>query len=194
LRTIERQSQRLQRLIEDLLVVSRMESQQTTPRVEPVEISALLAEVLDELRNKVHDHAVELDLENDLPPLETDSGKVHQILGNLIENALKYSPEGSVTLVRARRDGGGVTVEVIDQGEGIPPERRHAIFDRFYQIDQSATRRVGGAGLGLYICRRLAEAVEGRVWLEHTGPDGSTFSLWVPEKPALVEEPAARVS
>lgn len=189
LRTIDRQSQRLHRLIEDLLAVSRMESQQVDPQIDRVEISALLAEVLDELRGKLDGRDVQIDLEDDLPILETDPGKIHQILGNLIENALKYSPEGSVTKVQARRDGAGITVGIIDQGEGIPPERRDAIFERFYQIDQSATRRVGGAGLGLYICRRLAESVGGRVWLEHTGPEGSTFAFWVPEKPALVEQP-----
>jgi signal transduction histidine kinase len=187
LRTIERQSQRLHRLIEDLLSVSRIESQQLAPQIDRVDLGALLDEVLDELRSKVRGHKVEVELEDDLPFLETDPGKVHQVLANLIENALKYSPEGSVTTVRARPDSGGVTVEVIDQGEGVPPNRRDAIFDRFYQIDQTATRRVGGAGLGLYICRRLAEAVEGRVWLERTGDDGSTFAFWIPEKPALVE-------
>ena len=191
LRTIERQSQRLHRLIEDLLSVSRIESQQMTPQIDRVDLPSLLEEVLDELRNKVGAHQIEVAFEDDLPLLETDPGKVHQVLANLIENALKYSPEGSVTEVRAKRDSGGVTFEVLDQGEGVPPDRRDAIFDRFYQIDQSATRRVGGAGLGLYICRRLAEAVEGRVWLEQSGPGGSTFAFWIPEKPALVEESVA---
>ena len=74
-----------------------------------------------------------------------------------------------------------------DEGPGVPAELQDKIFERFYQVDQSATRSVGGAGLGLYICRRMAEAIGGRVWLERTSPEGSVFSVWVPSKP-----PAAR--
>jgi two-component system sensor histidine kinase SenX3 len=75
-------------------------------------------------------------------------------------------------------------VSVIDHGCGIPPEEREKIFERFYQIDQSATRRVGGAGIGLYICRQAAELLGGRVWLERSDPGGSTFSLWLPSTPS----------
>jgi signal transduction histidine kinase len=74
-------------------------------------------------------------------------------------------------------------IAVQDTGEGIPPEAQEKIFDRFYQVDQSSTRKAGGTGLGLYICRRLAEAIGGRVWLERSDKSGSEFALWIPCKP-----------
>ena len=180
LETVDRQSTRLYRLIEDLLAVSRIESETDSSHLSAVSIRQLAEDVADELRVKAADHQIELYVSTKLPMVQTDVGKVHQIVTNLVDNALKYTPAGTSVAVTAEQQGGGVAISVSDQGTGIPADVQDKIFDRFYQVDQSATRSVGGAGLGLYICRRMAEAIGGRVWLEKSDEDGSTFSLWIP--------------
>ena len=180
LETIDRQSTRLHRLIEDLLAVSRIESETDSRTLSAVSIRQLAEEVADELRVKAADPQIELYVSPKLPVVKTDVGKVHQIVTNLVDNALKYTPAGTSVVVTAEQHGAGVQISVSDQGAGIPVEVQDKIFDRFYQVDQSATRSVGGAGLGLYICRRMAEAIGGRVWLEKSDEEGSTFSLWIP--------------
>jgi signal transduction histidine kinase len=179
LEAVERQSERLRTLIEDLLVVSRLEGHQLKAVVAPVQVPQMLDRVMAELGHRKATHPIELVVDKDTPVLESDEGKIHQVVSNLVENACKYSPDGSKVEVTARREGDGVLVSVRD---GIPEEARDKIFDRFFQVDQSSTRSAGGTGLGLYICRRLAEALGGRVWLEASGPEGSVFSLWVPRR------------
>lgn len=181
LETIDRQSNRLHRLIEDLLAVSRIESETDLAVVSEVSMASLLDEVVAETHTRVKAGQIRMSFEEDLPTIKSDSGKVHQIVSNLIDNAIKYGGIDKPVSVRARKDGEGVTISVVDRGPGVPPDMADRIFDRFYQVDQSATRQVGGAGLGLYICRRIAEAIGGRVWLESSGPEGATFSLWLPK-------------
>jgi signal transduction histidine kinase len=185
LETVDKQSTRLHRLIEDLLAVSRIESETDTTALAAVSLPQLVAEITDELRSKTTRHTIDIQIPDGLPSVHTDPGKVHQIVLNLVDNALKYAPENTTVTVTGARQGAGVAISVIDQGEGIPADAQDMIFDRFYQIDQSATRTVGGAGLGLYICRRMAEAIGGRVWLEQSDEDGSTFCLWVPTQVPL---------
>jgi signal transduction histidine kinase len=195
LEIIDRQSNRLHRLIEDLLAVSRLESDSEPTNASLVSIADLTVEVVDELRSKAEEHVLRLDLEG-VPLIRTDQGKVHQILGNLIDNAFKYTPEGTTITVTARPEGGGVVVTIADEGPGIDADVQERIFDRFYQVDQSSTRAVGGAGLGLYICRRTAEAIGGRVWLERSDEHGSIFSLWLPSQiptRAVVPSSAAKL-
>lgn len=180
LEAVDRQGERLRRLIEDLLVVSRLEAHEITPFLSTVEVADVISQVLTELRDKAAEHEVSVAIAPGLPSLQTDEGKVLQVVSNLVDNAFKYSAQGTLVTVTAQQDGEGVIISVSDSGPGIPEEAAEKVFERFYQLDQSSTREVGGTGLGLYICRRLAEALGGRVWIERTGPEGSTFALWVP--------------
>lgn len=178
-----RQSERLHRLIEELLTVARLDGQ-----VEPVELSDVVlpdvaALVVQELRGRVERHRLDLVFDADLPTVRSDQAKIHRIISNLLENALKYAPADTHVWVRARTSGGGVVVEVEDQGPGIPEDARGRIFDRFFQVDQGTTRKAGGTGLGLYICRRLAETIGATLELERTGEDGSVFRLSIPQEP-----------
>jgi signal transduction histidine kinase len=182
LSSADRNAERLKRLIEDLLYASRLESSGSTN--EPRDVVGL-ADLIDRV---VGDEApdgpaerVIVTLPTVLPEIPSREEDVYRILRNLVENALKYSL-GSVT-VSARAEGAGVTIRVQDEGPGIEPQERARIFDRFYQVDQSTTRRVGGAGMGLYICRRAAESIGARVWLERSDPSGSVFALWLPIDP-----------
>lgn len=187
LETIERQSGRLHRLIEDLLVVARLESNKMSALMAPVMLQRTSEHVVEELRDRVGDHNFVVDFAPDFPVIQSDEGKIHQIVSNLVDNALKYAPESPEITIRGTRDGDGVKVSVLDQGHGIPAELHERIFDRFYQVDSSMTRAVGGTGLGLYICKSLATALGGRLWLESSNESGSTFSLWIPMKPPVIQ-------
>ncbi|HEV3473002.1 MAG TPA: ATP-binding protein [Actinomycetota bacterium] len=181
LETIDRQSQRLHRLIEDLLVVSRIESPSSDEDViHEIPLRQLIDDVVDELRSRLSDRVVTIALDDGVPVVRTDVGKLHQIIGNLIDNAVKYSPAGSPIDIEVKAQDAGITISIRDSGPGIDENAHEKIFDRFYQVYQTATRKFGGAGLGLYICRKLAEALGGRLWLERSDGSGSEFSLWIP--------------
>lgn len=184
LEAADRQSDRLRRLIEQLLSVARLESQAEPLTLTPVAVEQVTRHVVDELRASAHGHTFDLRFDPSLPLIETDEAKVHQILSNLVENALKYSPPDTRITIRGARMGDGVVVSVEDEGRGIPEEAQERIFDRFYQVDSSATRSVGGTGLGLYICRKLSDLLGGRLWLERSGPEGTVFRLWIPATPS----------
>jgi signal transduction histidine kinase len=198
LEAADRQGDRLRRLIEQLLVVGRLDGHVEPLALAWVDLDRLTSEVVDELRAGANGHTFDVRLPATLPAVHTDEGKLHQILSNLVENALKYAPPDTRVTILAEPGVNGVVVRVIDEGPGIPPDAHERIFERFFQVDQSATRRVGGTGLGLYICRRMAEAIGGRLTLARSDATGSEFSLFVPtvDAPRAVadegREPAAR--
>jgi signal transduction histidine kinase len=183
LEVAHRQSQRLGRLIEDLLVVSRLEAGSESATLADVRLDRLVGQVVEELQPRDREHEVRVEVPEGLAPVRTDGDRLHQILANLVGNARKYAPAGTAITVRARRDPGATVVSVADQGPGIPPEQHERIFDRFYQVDRSSTRRAGGIGLGLYLCRRLADTIGAEVLLERSGPGGSVFSVRLPHPP-----------
>ncbi len=174
----DRQSRRLRRLIEDLLVVSMLESGSDRPRLGDVHLSVLVGHVLEDLGPDSR-HAVVTDVPAGLGPVRSDADRLHQILANLVGNARKYAPAGTTITVRVRPGPASTDVLVADQGPGIPPEAHERIFERFYQVDQSRTRLAGGLGLGLYLCRRLAASIGAEVALERSGPGGSVFVVRV---------------
>jgi signal transduction histidine kinase len=181
LEAADRQSERLRRLIEQLLVVSRLES-----HVEPlvwrsVSLARVTAQVVDELRSRAHGHTFDVRFPQELPHVETDESKLYQILSNLVENALKYSPPDTRITVRGDPGVDGVVVTVKDEGGGIPVDAQERVFERFYQVDSSHTRRQGGTGLGLYICTMMADAIGARIWLARSDAGGSEFCLFLPE-------------
>jgi signal transduction histidine kinase len=191
LQAADRQGERLRRLIEQLLVTSRLESHVEPLSIAPVSIPLLVRHVVDELGGRAHGHTFDLRFDPALPILHTDEAKVHQIVSNLVENALKYSPPDTCITIRAVDSESGARISVHDEGPGIPAEARSKVFDRFYQVDGSTTRAVGGTGLGLYICRKMTETLGGLLTLDRTGPGGTVFSLWLPEVAA--EDPDEQV-
>jgi two-component system OmpR family sensor kinase len=115
-----------------------------------------------------------------VPPVMGVEEDVYRIVRNLIDNALKYSPTNERITVSVGVEADDVVIRVRDRGPGIDPDQRDRIFDRFYQVDQSATRQVGGVGMGLYICQRAAERLGGRIWLERSDASGSVFAVRLP--------------
>jgi two-component system phosphate regulon sensor histidine kinase PhoR len=177
---IDRQTDRLAGLIDDLLVATQLEADAVRPSLSHVSVDALLTQVADELALRAGKRHIEIVRDAHLPAALSNEELLHRILSNLVENALKYSPDGTTVRVSAMTKDEGIVISIADEGAGIPDEAQEKIFDRFYQVEALQTRRVGGAGLGLYISRRLAGSLGGRLWLESTGSAGSTFCVWVP--------------
>jgi signal transduction histidine kinase len=123
---------------------------------------------------------LELVADDGLPPVAADGDKVRQVLANLVENAIKYSPDGGPVEVRVETSAGAMRFAVRDGGLGIPAGDEERVFEKFYRVDPNLTRGVGGTGLGLYICRQLVEQMDGRIWLEGAEGEGSTFTFELP--------------
>lgn len=119
-----------------------------------------------------------------LPALSTDSDKLRQVLINLVENAIKYSPEGGLVEVKIESHDARLSISVRDEGLGIPAHEQRRIFDKFYRVDPNLTRGVGGTGLGLYVCRELVRLMGGRIRVESSHGVGSTFFVDLPLAPA----------
>jgi signal transduction histidine kinase len=180
LQRADRSADRLRSMIEDLLFASRVEASRPVVARDVVSVHALIDRIVDERASTAPDRLAVVGKRGRWV-LHTDEEQLSRIIGNLLDNALKYSK--ATVRISADEDDGGVRVSVEDRGRGIPPEEQGKIFERFYQVDQSLTRLVGGAGMGLYICRKAAETLGGRVWLERSDATGSVFCLWVPFDP-----------
>ena len=183
LRVIRSQVGRMRRLVDDLLDVSRIDRRGGVS-IEPVDFD-LLDEVRDAVARLRREHP-EREITIDAPaamPVHADRDRLGQVLSNLLENAVKYSPEGGPVGVVAERRGGEVEVRVSDTGIGIPAEHRENVFERFYQADgDQGRRRFGGLGLGLYISRAIIDAHGGRIWsaANHDAGSGSVFGFRIP--------------
>ncbi len=177
---IDNESDRLSELIGNLLDMSRIEA--GTLRVEPetMDLRTVVQDTLAEFQVMTHLHRFAADLPAQLPLVFADPRRTRQVLRNLLENAVKYSPQGGEVGVQATVDGPLAQVSVADQGLGIDEQYLDQIFARFYQVDSASTRQVGGAGLGLAICKAIVEAQGGRIWAESQLGVGSTFHFTVP--------------
>ena len=181
LRRTNRSAKELLDLITAVLDVSRLEAGRLPVEVQAVEVPALLEEIKAETQEVRERSGLEFGwkTEEHLPPLHTDSGKLKVVIKNLIGNAAKFTPEGSIT-VDAHSRNGGVEISVADTGVGIPPEALALIFEPFRQVNPSPTSYSEGTGLGLYIVKRLLEALGGKIEVESEVGHGSTFRVWVP--------------
>jgi heavy metal sensor kinase len=173
---------RLSRLADELLTLARAEAGQAQLRFEPVDLSALASEVADHLSVLAEERGQTLDTRAEGAVIvQGDRLALRQALLNLVDNAIKYAPEGTRVLVRAGKSSSGAFFEVKDEGPGIPSEKRERIFERFYRIDSSRSREVGGTGLGLPLVKWTTEAHAGHVELETEEGRGSTFRLVLPQ-------------
>lgn len=172
----------LNRLTDDLRDLSLVEARQLRLERQPVDVGALARAAVDAIRLQADARGVGVGAEiaADLPPADADPSRVAQVLRNLLNNALDFTPEGGRVTVGAGVEGNAIRVDVRDTGVGIAPEQLPLIFERFYRVDPSRTRSTGGAGLGLTIVKNLVEAHGGRVWAESTPGSGSTFSFTLP--------------
>ena len=187
---VAEQTQRLAALVDDLLDLSRLEKGRLELEREQVQVQDIVERVMRQLGNMAQEKSISLaaQMDSSLPTVEADPRRVEQVLVNLVGNALKFTPSGGRVVVGARVEGDELVVQVTDTGIGIPPQATPYLFSKFYQVNGSTTRRAGGTGLGLYICKLIVEAHGGRIWVEspsaslRTGEPnrGSTFSFTLP--------------
>jgi signal transduction histidine kinase len=176
------EADRLARTVNDILWASRLDSDSLQVSIQNCDPVALVSEVTK--AQEVHlDPAHELVVEaaDDLPLVAGDPDKVGRVLINLVDNAVKYSPDGGRVSVAVAHLGSHVRFSVADEGLGIPPAEQRRVFEKFYRLDPNMNRGVGGTGLGLYICRELVRRMDGRIWVESGGLGrGSTFHVELP--------------
>jgi two-component system sensor histidine kinase KdpD len=204
LEIIDRESERLSRLISNLLDLSRIEAGRLVPEKGLYYLPEIIGQTIDRLTrsNTLATHPVETCFEADLPLVPLDYLQIEQVVTNLLENAVKYSPANrpiSVEVCQAARfvttaagadepeateHAPGVLVEIADRGNGIPGGELEHIFEKFYRVapdrDSQLTHPVPGSGLGLAICKGIIEAHSGQIWAENRPGGGSVFSFWLP--------------
>jgi histidine kinase len=180
---IHRETDRLQRLIDDLQELSRVEAGAYKMDLRSREVQDLVEITKTTLIHQFEEKGVALNIELDpgLPQVYADEDRIGQVLLNLVGNALQYTPIGGVVTIRARHERDEVLISISDTGVGIPDEHIDQIFTRFYRVDSSRSRSVGGSGIGLTIAKHLTKAHGGRIWVESPGVDqGSTFTFTLP--------------
>jgi two-component system phosphate regulon sensor histidine kinase PhoR len=179
LHQIDEQAERLHSLILDLLSLARIESGRETIDVRPVSAATAIAQCIEAHATVAESKQIVLcgePIDEDLEVL-ADREEIQTLLGNLVENAINYTPSGGRVTVSCRRDGNWARIDVADTGIGIPRELQVRIFERFYRVDKARSRRVGGTGLGLAIVKHLVQAFGGRIEVASEPGKGSTFSV-----------------
>lgn len=194
-RDIANEAQRLGRLVDNLLDLSRIEGGTLHPQKAWHDLAALIAEVLERLAPLVCQHQIRLDVPDELPPVLLDYVEIAQVLSNLIENAVRYTPPGTEIAIRVVLHTGAVRVEVADRGPGLPPEALDRVFERFYRVGGPGPRP-RGTGLGLAVAKGLVEAHGGQIWAENRPGGGACFIFTLPllSPPAVTPPSAAEVA
>jgi signal transduction histidine kinase len=181
LRNMDESNQRLVKLVDEFLDITRIEQGRTTFSFKPSQISTIARSVVSELRDRAKEHKLHLQAQiENLPSIVLDEDKVRQVVFNFIDNAIKYSETGTVN-ISAQDENDGVSLRVIDEGVGFNKIDAANFFQKFYRGENVKGTNVTGTGLGLYVCRMFIEAHHGRVWAKSAGlGQGSEFGFWLP--------------
>ncbi len=174
---------RLSHLVDDLQELWRAEARQLPMTLSAVEVPAFLESLVGRFIIAAGERRVDLhlDIEDRALAVRADRDRLAQVLDNLLSNALRYSPDGGRVSISARRVDEGVRLSITDEGPGLTVEQRERVFERFYRVDPSRSRALGGSGIGLAIARALLDAMDGRIWVDSDGAGrGSTFRLELP--------------
>jgi PAS domain S-box-containing protein len=175
------ESERLGRIVNQILLANQLDVGRLDLVEEPFDAAELLERVSEATRTHIPPHLeLGVTVADAVPPVAADKDRVRQILVNLVENAIKYSPDGGTIELGVEAIDGMVLFRVVDEGLGIPDEERSRVFEKFYRLDPDLTRGVGGTGLGLYICSELVERMGGRIWVEAGKEKGSAFYFELP--------------
>jgi signal transduction histidine kinase len=186
LESLREEVDRLGRMADDLLVLAQADEGRLPLLTRPIALGEAVESAVHPLRPLAEAKGVRLEVQGSRdarrPETEADPERLRQVLTNLLDNAIAFTPRGGVVRVEEWARGGDVGVTVTDDGPGIPPEARPRVFDRFYRVDPSRAREGGGTGLGLAICSEIARAHGGRVWVESVDDHGSAFSIALPSR------------
>ncbi|MCC5896058.1 MAG: cell wall metabolism sensor histidine kinase WalK [Alkalibacterium sp.] len=195
LEVTQNETDRMIRMIQDLLHLSRIDSGKSSLDLEIVDISEMVDHVLNRFEMLIHsaeykgkDYQIEKKLLKEAVFVEVDPDRMIQVLDNIMNNAIKYSPDGGTITGRMEKRQDTVIISITDQGMGIPKADLHKIFSRFYRVDRARSRAMGGSGLGLAISKEVVEQHGGRIWAESTEGKGTTFYLSLPYVPFEEED------
>ena len=174
------QTQRLAQIADQFLLASRLESGELPVAIDVVDVGRLARETAAAMRESALGRVIEVEVEATVPPARGDPDRLRQVLVNLVDNAVKYSPDGGDVSVSVKSLNGSVRLSVRDRGLGISHSEQERVFEKFYRVDTQLARAPGGTGLGLYICRALVLRMGGRIGLESEEGKGSTFFVELP--------------
>ena len=177
-------SDNLSHILENLIELSRYQSDRLTLSKEKIDIESVIKETLERESTHLNEHKVILDISEKLPGLEVDKVRLQQIIRNLLDNAAKYSPENTEIHVSVRQEDKDILIGISDQGKGISHEDQEKMFAPFERLQENSATKAG-LGLGLLVCRRLVEAHGGKIWVESEPGKGSTFWFTLPLSPQL---------
>jgi len=177
---IGEESDKLSEIIADLLETSMIDAGQLAIEREPTLVPRLARAVVEEMARGADRHRFLVSFPPDFPVLDADSGRIRRVLFNLVDNAVKYSPEGGLVVVRGQLGEDEVLISVADQGQGIPPEDLNRLFERFFRVKFVSGQHVVGSGLGLPIARNIVELHGGRIWAESKLREGTTMYFTLP--------------
>ena len=180
LQSIDKDADTLTRLVDDLLMMSRLEAEALEVKRKPYKITEVVESIKDRLDNLTVKHQLQINITDDIQSVNIDDLRIGQVLTNLVENAVKFSGDNTTILIEAKGNGKEIIVSVDDEGSGIPPELHMKIFERFFQGNGRTTGRRKGTGLGLAICRGIVEAHGGKIWVESQPNKGARFNFSLP--------------
>jgi len=182
LAVVHEEARRMQRVVEDLISLSRIEAEKFTAPTDAVDLAPLVEEATDGVRRMADERASDLvrNVEAALPPIAADGSQILQLLENLLTNALRYGEPGTPVTVSAALEGPMVHLAVTDEGEGIAPEHVRRVTERFYRVDTSRSRSLGGTGLGLSIVKHIVERHHGRLVIDSALGRGTTVHVLLP--------------
>jgi two-component system phosphate regulon sensor histidine kinase PhoR len=190
LQTIDRNAERLKLLIEDLLTISELESGRVQLNLQSVALRSLVEKVLGDYKARASTKNTQLSNETTSLVARADADRLEQVLGNLIDNAIKYGRNEGRIIVKGRvLENGQIEVAVEDDGPGIPPEALERVFERFYRVDKARSREQGGTGLGLSIVKHIVQSHGGKVWATSEPGQGATFYFTVPQDSGDLQQP-----
>lgn len=189
LNIVQSQTEHLERLVNDLLDLSRVQWGELHLQYSTFYMADVLAECVRSTQISAEQHTIYLDIQVQDSKIVADQLRVSQVIGNILDNAVKFSPQGGQVTVKLQRQDNDYLVSVIDQGIGVSPEYFDHIFERFYRVRNKASRQYSGIGLGLYVAKAIVEAHGGRIWLSSNSGIGSTFYFTLPPAPPYINTP-----
>jgi len=179
-KVIDQQIRHLMRLVQGLLNVSRIETGKLHLHRQPVVVADLIEYAVESVQSRTAQHTFDIYIDEHLPIVWADPDRIQEVIVNLLDNAIKYSPDGGVIRVEARPTDGNLTVSVHDPGIGIPANELPHIFEKYHRVNSEQREKIDGHGLGLYICEKLVETHGGKIWVESAPGKGSRFSFTLP--------------
>ncbi|MBN1161181.1 MAG: PAS domain-containing sensor histidine kinase, partial [Dehalococcoidales bacterium] len=180
LQSIDKDADTLARLVDDLLMISRLEANALEVKKKKIKLPDVMMAIKDRLDNLTVKHHLHIEITKGIPALNIDEGRIGEVLTNLVENAVKFSDDDTNIYIKATHNNKKVTISVADEGIGISPELHQKIFERFFQGDGRKAGRRKGTGLGLAICQGIIEAHGGKIWVESQSGNGAKFSFSLP--------------